>query len=125
MSMSRARLGSIGEHLAARYLQRSGWRVVARNWRHSRDGLRGEIDIVAWDGSTLVFCEVKARRGSGAGGPLAAVTPRKLAQLRRLAGAWLAAERVGADAIRFDVLGVTWPDGGGPAVIAHVRGITQ
>jgi putative endonuclease len=84
--------------------------------------VRGELDVVARDGDVLVFCEVKARRGRGTGGPLAAVTPRKQAQLRRLASAWLAASGTRAADVRFDVVGVCWP-GPGRAEIVHVRAV--
>ena len=97
--------------------------VVDRNWRFSHDDLRGELDLVAWDGPTLVIIEVKARRGTAAGGPLVAVTPRKLVQLRRLAGAWLAAHPVRAADVRLDVVGVTWPLRGGDPTVDHVVGV--
>lgn len=113
-------LGAYGERLAADHLRSLGLVILDRNWtcRH------GEIDIVARDGDVVVFCEVKARRGVAAGTPLEAITPRKLAQLRRLAGAWLAREAPAAAAVRIDALGVCWPPGGGRAEVVHIRGIT-
>ena len=129
-STSAARLGRIGEQMAARHLQRCGFQIVARNWRSDSSELRGELDIVAWDGDTLVFCEVKARRGEDAGGPLAAVTPAKVVQLRRLAGAFLAERSrnagpagTGQAPVRIDVVGVCWPSTGGRAGIDHIRDI--
>ena len=129
-STSAARLGRIGEQMAARHLQRCGYQIIARNWRPDSADLRGELDIVAWDGDTLVFCEVKARRGHDAGGPLAAITAAKVAQLRRLAGAFLAARSgdasrpaMGHAPVRIDVVGVCWPSTGGRAVIDHIRDI--
>jgi putative endonuclease len=119
-----AQLGRIGEAMAVRHLEGAGLTVVARNWRPARGGgLRGELDIVAWDGPVLVFCEVKARRGSGAGGPLAAVTPTKVRQLRQLGAAFLATSGLHAAEVRFDVVGVCWPDGGGRAEITHLAGV--
>lgn len=114
-----AALGRAGEQVAATYVARLGWCVLARNWRPADHALRGELDIVAVDGSDLVVCEVKTRSGTGAGVPLDAVTPRKLAQLRRLAGAWLA-EHPGARhrVVRFDVIGLLWPD---PAVAPTIE----
>ena len=117
------RLGRIGEQVAVRHLQRAGYQVLTRNWRSDVCDLRGEIDIVARDGVTLVFCEVKARRGDAAGGPLAAVTPAKVRQLRRLAGAYLAGSTDRPTSARIDVVGVCWPASGGPAVVTHVRDI--
>lgn len=96
-------------------------RLVARNWRCAREQLRGELDLVAWDGPTLVFCEVKARRGWAAGGPLVAVTARKQQQIRRLASAFLAATGMRSHEVRFDVVGVCWSDGGGAPEVVHVR----
>jgi putative endonuclease len=113
-------LGRIGEQIAVLHLQACGLVVLDRNWRWMAGGVRGEIDVVARDGETLVFCEVKARRGDGAGSPLAAVTVRKQAQLRRLALAWLSATGTRAPSIRFDVVGVCWPEPG-RAEIVHLR----
>ena len=67
---TRAGLGALGEQIAVRYLTDAGLAVLDRNWRSRR----GELDVVARDGDALVFCEVKARRGTGYGVPAAAVT---------------------------------------------------
>jgi putative endonuclease len=120
----RAQLGRDGERAAASYVAHLGWRVLARNWRPSGGHVRGELDIVAVDGRALVLCEVKTRRGTGAGHPVAGVTPRKLAQLRRLAGAWLAEHPTSAlREIRIDVLGLLWPDSAVAPVITHHRDV--
>ncbi len=96
-------LGRQGERLAAEHLERLGYRVVARRHRTRF----GEIDLVAADDTTLVFCEVKTRR-EGSGTPWDALTPAKQAQVRRMAAAWLveAAERPRVDDLRFDAIGV-------------------
>jgi putative endonuclease len=119
-----AELGRAGEQVATIYVARLGWWVLARNWRPADRTLRGELDIVAVDGPDLVVCEVKTRRGTGAGAPLDAVTPRKLAQLRRLTGAWLA-EHPGAPhrTVRLDVLGLLWPDPSITPTIEHRRDV--
>ena len=116
------KLGRIGEEMAVLHLRACGLAVLDRNWRHLAGGVRGELDVVAREGNWLVFCEVKARRGHGTGGPLAAVTPRKQAQLRRLASAWLSASGVRANDVRFDVVGVCWP-APDRAEIVLVRGV--
>lgn len=116
-------LGAIGEQMAVRHLERAGMVVLERNWRCAQGDVRGEIDIVARDGAVLVFCEVKARRGTRSGSPLEAVTPRKVARLRRLAGAWLAASAIHVREVRLDAVGVCWPAAGGRAEVLHVRGI--
>lgn len=123
MARHGVRLGAQGEDIAARYLEDAGMRVLERNWRYSGPELRGELDVVALDGGCLVVCEVKARRGMAAGGPLAAVTPRKLARLRRLAGAYLATTGARPAELRIDVVGVCWPAGGGRPEVVHLRGL--
>ncbi|MBX9472934.1 YraN family protein [Microcella sp.] len=99
-------LGRAGERLAAEHLSAAGYTILERNWRCAI----GEIDIVAQQGRTTVVVEVKTRSGVGFGHPLDAVTPRKLARLRRLAGAWCAAQSAapdrGARDLRIDVIGV-------------------
>jgi putative endonuclease len=97
-------LGRRGEDAAAAYLEARGMLVVARNWRCPR----GEIDIVAREVDTLVFCEVKTRRGLGFGGPLAAITRAKSARLRLLVAAYLAETGGHAGPIRIDAVGIVW-----------------
>lgn len=111
-------LGRYGEDLAAAYLQRQGLTVLARNWRCPR----GELDILARDGSALVVCEVKTRRGTAYGLPVEAVGPRKLRRLRELALRWLDDQQVHVPEIRIDVIGVLQPEAG-PPVIHHLRGV--
>ncbi|MPZ89523.1 MAG: YraN family protein [Nitriliruptorales bacterium] len=120
---SRAQLGRIGEQMAVRHLERAGLVILARNWRCATPEIRGELDVVASDRDVLVVCEVKTRRGSGAGEPLAAVTRDKRDRLRRLATAYLVAHRPGASEVRFDAVAVSWPEGGGRAQIQHIRGV--
>ncbi|OGY07905.1 MAG: hypothetical protein A2700_01225 [Candidatus Blackburnbacteria bacterium RIFCSPHIGHO2_01_FULL_44_64] len=72
--MDRQRFGREGENKAVRFLEKSGYKVLTRNFRSKL----GEIDIVAIDHNTLVFVEVKTRRDSNHGYPEEAVTPRKL-----------------------------------------------
>lgn len=85
MSHDRQRLGAWGESVAATYLEAHGYRIVQRNWRCRQ----GELDIVAQTGETLVFVEVKTRRGLAQGTPEEAVTPRKAERLLTLAQAYL------------------------------------
>ena len=105
-------LGAYGERVAADHLTSLGMVVLARNWR-SRFG---EIDIVAREGSTLVFCEVKTRTGSSHGTPVEAVVGRKAIRLRRLAAHWLEVHDVEPQAVRIDVVSVVVPWRGAPQV---------
>jgi len=98
----RAGLGPHGEEVAGRYLRERGYRIIARNWRCRF----GEIDLIARDGDTLVFVEVKTRTQLGFGGPEGAVTPRKQARLIAAARAYLSSVETELP-VRFDVVAVT------------------
>lgn len=113
-------VGAYGERVAARLLTEAGMEVLDRNWRCPR----GEIDIVARDAAAdeVVFVEVKTRRSTAFGLPAEAVTPAKLARLRRLAGAWLSAHDVVAGGIRLDVVAVIVP-AAGAAQAEHLRAV--
>jgi putative endonuclease len=124
----RRALGSRGEALAAAHLSRLGFSIVARNERTRY----GEIDLIAFDGRTLVFVEVKSRLVQPWAGsprddqqPLARLRPRQRARLRRLAVAWLAdAGRVRptAHTIRFDAIGVILDSGHDLVRLDHLEG---
>lgn len=98
----RHELGRLGERLAAEHLQRLGYEIVARNHRTRF----GEIDLIASDEATLVFCEVKTRRGRAS--PWDSLHERKRAQVRRMASAWLAETdgRPHRSRLRFDAIGI-------------------
>lgn len=102
--------GALGEQLAADHLrQHHRLRIVARNWRLATGELRGELDLVALDEGSrqLIVCEVKTRRDAGRfGGALAAVSPRKRAQVRRLAAAYLRERATPHGPVRLDVIAV-------------------
>ncbi|RKR90763.1 putative endonuclease [Micromonospora pisi] len=116
MTRERKAVGAYGERCAVRHLLAAGLRVVDRNWR----GPSGEIDIVAWDGAVLVFCEVKTRRGVAFGPPAEAVVPAKARRLRRLAAQWLDQHPAHPDEVRFDVVSVFAP-ARGAARVEHLR----
>ena len=122
MTTATNRLGKIGEQIAARHLEALGYVIVERNVRVAVDELRGEFDIIARHGDTLVFCEVKTRRVSADGDDaLLGVTDLKQRQLRKLAGAYLARLDRACE-VRFDVVGVSWKPTGGSAQVAHIIG---
>lgn len=93
-------LGKAGEDLAASYLAANGYNILVRNWRCSQ----GELDIVARQGETLVFIEVKARRSARCGTPAEAVNYYKQQRLRTLALSFINATGHSATAYRFDVV---------------------
>ena len=121
MTKARLRTGRIGEDLACRRLECDGLSIVARNSRTRF----GELDVIAIDGETLVFVEVKTIRAGGLRGPeqpAHAVGRRKQMQVRRLARAWLAENLPPRyRSIRFDVVGVSL-DAGGGSVVEHLPG---
>jgi putative endonuclease len=118
-------IGARGEDLAAAHLERLGLRVIARNVRVTA----GEIDLIAFDGSTLVFVEVKSARSRGAAhrsgaAPLARLGTAQRRRLRRLAVRWLAEtpQRPRAKTLRFDAIGVLMDHRGALARLDHVEG---
>ncbi len=111
-------LGSYGEGVAARHLTDAGMVVLERNWTCRF----GEIDIVARDGDTLVFVEVKTRSGTSHGTNLEAVTQAKAERLRTLAGAWLEGRAIRPPVTRIDVVAVQIP-AKGPAEVRHVKAV--
>jgi putative endonuclease len=111
-------LGVRGEETAARHLERAGYRIRERNWRNRE----GEIDIVGEIDDVIVIVEVKTRTGHGAGHPFEAVTPAKVARLRRLAVSWAREHPLEGRGLRIDVVGVTvGPDG--ESVVEHLEGV--
>ena len=115
-------LGRLGEDLAAQHLRVDDClEVIARNWRIADGELRGELDLVALDRprGTVVVCEVKTRRDAQRfGGALQAVSPRKRAKLRALAGAFLAQAGLGLPHARIDLVAI---DLGREPVLHHVQ----
>lgn len=95
--------GDEGEEIAKQHLVRHGLRILETNYRH---GKSGEIDIIAEDGAVLVFCEVKLRKTDEYGDPEFAITPRKQAQVRRIAHAYLYEREIENRECRFDVVAI-------------------
>ncbi len=100
--------GRRGEDLAHRFLRRHGLTVVARNF-HQRAG-RGELDIVAWEGPTLVFVEVKTRASADFGSPGRAVGSDKEKDLRRAANEYLRRRGPAEELTRFDLVNIILGD---------------
>jgi putative endonuclease len=98
--------GSRGEDRASAALRARGYRIVERNFRCKV----GELDVVAFDGDTLVFVEVRSRADARFGGGLAAVGQGKRRQVARVAAAYLALRRPRFTTCRFDVVAITGDD---------------
>ena len=102
MTIARQALGKSGEDIAAEELERRGYAILARRYRTAR----GEIDIVAVDGDTLVFVEVKVRETEECGTAAEAVTPDKQRRLGRMAVDFLARQDIPDRPCRFDVVAI-------------------
>ncbi len=111
--------GIRGETFAYWYLRRHGYVLVARNY--TAPGIKGEIDLVGYDGRVLAFVEVKTRTGTPGefGQPEDAVTPEKRRHLARMARFFLADWHLAEAVCRFDVLAIESRPGLGPVVRLH------
>lgn len=108
-------LGWRGERAAERFLRRKKYLIIARSLRSRM----GEIDLIAVDGKTLVFVEVKTRKSHHAGHPADAVTARKQQKLTRLALIYMKRHDLLDTPARFDVVAVTWAEGSRRPLIEH------
>lgn len=111
----RQAIGKRGEYVAGQYLESLGYCLLGHNY-HTR---YGELDLIAQDGETIVFVEVKTRRGEAFGTPEEAITQRKRAHLCRAALAYLQERNLMDSACRFDVIGIVI--GGSAPRVAHTR----
>jgi putative endonuclease len=117
----RRQLGAAGEQLAADHLARRGFQIIERNFRTRW----GELDIIASNGHSIVFCEVKSRIANRSNrDPLESVHPRKRMQVRRMAAQWLRErpDRPRAVELRFDAIGVTLEPNGRLVRLDHLEG---
>ena len=114
---TRRSTGLKGEEAAARFLTRSGYEILDKNVRTRA----GEIDLVAREGKTLVFVEVKTRRDVVEGDPpQAGVNTRKQNRLGKLATGYLKQKRIRQTQCRFDVVSVIFNDEGAVKAIRHI-----
>lgn len=109
-------IGLLGEEIAADFLRRKGYRLLERNIRIGR----GEIDLVALDGETLVFVEVKTRKGLRYGHPSESITPRKRRQLSKLALLYLQRRDISDVSCRFDIISILLTSRG-EARVEHIK----
>lgn len=110
--------GELGEEVASNFLIAAGYRILERNFRCKG----GEVDIIAREPSdnSLVFLEVKARRGLSYGVPQMAVTPFKQRQISKAALTWLSKNRLHNQNARFDVIAILL-DESGLHKVEHIR----
>ncbi|MDH5202902.1 MAG: YraN family protein [Nitrospirota bacterium] len=104
-------LGTKGENLAVTFLKKKGYKIIARNYKT----FIGEIDIIAKDGNTTVFIEVKTRTNDSFGYPFEAVNNKKKQKLKKLALLYLKSKGQESP-IRFDVLSIFYMDNGKGAI---------
>lgn len=114
--LSEQRKGERAEQVVAKYLLANGYQLLARNFR----GRRGEIDLIALDGSELAFIEVKSRR-SGTALSLEAVDRRKRRRIVRAALEYVTRRRLHGIPMRFDVAAVPLDESGRPRGVHYVR----
>jgi putative endonuclease len=116
---ARRMTGIRGETFAYWYLRRQGYTIIARNFKMS--GIKGEIDLIGFDGKVLAFVEVKTRAGTSPvqALPEDAVNTEKRRHLSRMARQFLAERRISQAPCRFDVLAIEARPGHRPAVRLH------
>lgn len=100
--MNNRKFGDAGEDLACRYLEKQGYEILERNKHFSKFC---EIDIIAKYKDTVVFVEVKTRKTDGFGTPLEAITPSKLANIKKGVQFYISENKV--KKYRIDVVGIT------------------
>ena len=110
-------LGELGERQAARFLKRLGYKIITTRHRQRY----GEIDIIAVDGETVVFVEVKTRRNPSLGRPAEAVNAHRQERITRAALAFLKSHGLLEYPSRFDVVEVLWPEDQKRPVTNHLQ----
>lgn len=118
MSFHRKRLGAAGEEAALSYLMRQGYRLLEKNYRCRL----GEIDLIAEDGESVVFIEVKTRSNLLFGVPQEAVDHSKQKKIRRIAQHFLLSRGLEEKPVRFDVIAVLYSETG-DFVIEHLKSV--
>lgn len=112
MSLESNKAGREGEEMAVRLLRNKGFSIVERNYRFGK----GELDIVARDGETLVFVEVKYRQNMEYGEPEYSITPQKIQQIKKVARCYLFEKHIDEVACRFDVVTILEEEQGSPVI---------
>jgi putative endonuclease len=118
VTRARRDLGAFGERLAAAHLEAKGYRIRERNFR-TREG---EVDIIAEHASTLVFVEVRTRRGDAMGSPAESVTAAKATHILAAAQAYVQARDDCPADQRIDVIAVSLAPDGRVLALEHIQG---
>ena len=106
MSLTPYELGKLGEETAQKYLRKKKYKIVTKRFRL----YRGEIDLIAYEGETLVFVEVKTRSPGALGLPEESVNRQKQRQIRKIAAGYLAMNNIDDVECRFDVLSLVFDE---------------
>lgn len=105
-------LGQRGELEAERFLLRKGWQIIARGYSTES----GEVDLIAVDGKTLVFVEVKTRSSDTKGLPADAVDESKMRRISKVAEEFYYRHQLDGTSMRFDVISILWPENSTPQI---------
>lgn len=116
-ALKRQQLGHRGEEIACEFLMRHNMKILDRNWRCSY----GEIDVIAVEGGTLVFCEVKTRSTKKFGHPEESITLKKRTRQGKLASVYCSRTAVTHNDIRFDLITIMVNESEGRAQVNYVR----
>lgn len=115
MEIGHKELGRLGEEKAVEHLRKKGLRIIETNYRFGR----GELDIVAKDGDTLVFVEVKSRLNLDMGDPVYGVTQAKVKQVKKIAELYLFEKNIEDVECRFDVVTVLFENPADPEIVHY------
>ncbi len=102
--IDQSNLGAVGEQLAVEHLEREGYQIIKRNYRHPI----GEIDIIALQDGVICFVEVKMRANTDQGHPIESITPLKQRKISRTALAYLQEQEATERPCRFDVVSILY-----------------
>ncbi len=119
-SLQKQLLGKKGEQLAADYLTKHGFHIIDRNFK----ARYGELDIIALEGTALVFIEVKTRIGREFGLPEEAVTPRKLAEVIKTGQYYKLLHPELPESLRIDVIGIELFSDETVKYFNHIKNVT-
>lgn len=111
-------LGMLGEEIAREHLSQQGLRIIEKNYTSKL----GEIDIVALDGRSIVFVEVKTRKSKRHGHPLESITPKKQKQIIKAAKCYIKEKRLSNCSCRFDAVGIFFNKHTNEPEVTYVRG---